>query len=557
MATLFAKIIIYFILHVGFLNLEGFSVLFTTWPLFNPIANPFAILNNIKDDLCLFNYFNNYYFLFLYSFKLMDFFLYFEIFRIFGTFAFCNFFVFVIFIVFTQLIYFKRKRQEKKNKNTKIVTFIHPNCSDFGGGEKVLWFMINSLISPNLDAGRINFPELEIRIISSGKVDEDLLRQKLEKMFNISLDERHEGSSLIKSITFVEIPSAYYLLKPQRFATMILQMFGQMVFAFDILRRNYSDSYIDTTGLPFTYLILSWFGHASVSAYVHYPFISEDMIRDIKNGIQGVHSRGLSSKFKWIIPLKIYYYRLMLLIYKINGYRCKTVLCNSSWTKNHMDAIWKIRQTYLLYPPCSTKSFSDACASANAFQKKNIIVSFAQFRPEKNHIIQVNIMQKLLKNGRVPNDLELHMIGGVRNQEDEIFVQRLQMEIDRNGLSSNIKIRKNLDFEDVAEEFKEAKIGIHTMRDEHFGISVVEMMAAGLIVIAHNSAGAKLDIIGPSEKMVGFVVNNEDHYVSTIEEILNNYNLYSGVSRDASFRAEMFGYNTFQSTFYKLFISMI
>lgn len=33
------------------------------------------------------------------------------------------------------------------------------------------------------------------------------------------------------------------------------------------------------------------------------------------------------------------------------------------------------------------------------------------------------------------------------------------------------------------------------MKEEHFGISVVEMMAAGLFTVAHNSGGPKLDII--------------------------------------------------------------
>lgn len=33
------------------------------------------------------------------------------------------------------------------------------------------------------------------------------------------------------------------------------------------------------------------------------------------------------------------------------------------------------------------------------------------------------------------------------------------------------------------------------MEYEHFGITVVEMMAAGLLTIAHESAGPKEDII--------------------------------------------------------------
>lgn len=36
------------------------------------------------------------------------------------------------------------------------------------------------------------------------------------------------------------------------------------------------------------------------------------------------------------------------------------------------------------------------------------------------------------------------------------------------------------------------------MWNEHFGISIVEMLAIGLIVIAHNSGGPLLDIINTS-----------------------------------------------------------
>ncbi|KAJ2216682.1 hypothetical protein EV179_001221 [Coemansia sp. RSA 487] len=44
------------------------------------------------------------------------------------------------------------------------------------------------------------------------------------------------------------------------------------------------------------------------------------------------------------------------------------------------------------------------------------------------------------------------------------------------------------------------KIGSHTMRDEHFGINIVETMVAGLLTIAHDAAGPKPDIIPPAIK---------------------------------------------------------
>ena len=48
------------------------------------------------------------------------------------------------------------------------------------------------------------------------------------------------------------------------------------------------------------------------------------------------------------------------------------------------------------------------------------------------------------------------------------------------------------------------------MESEHFGIAVVEMMAAGLIVLAHESAGPKTDIIKDSS--CGFLCTDEESY---------------------------------------------
>jgi alpha-1,2-mannosyltransferase len=54
------------------------------------------------------------------------------------------------------------------------------------------------------------------------------------------------------------------------------------------------------------------------------------------------------------------------------------------------------------------------------------------------------------------------------------------------------------------------------MRDEHFGISVVEFMAAGAVVIAHNSAGPAMDIVRSSgrrpDRCHGWLVVSKAYY---------------------------------------------
>lgn len=57
------------------------------------------------------------------------------------------------------------------------------------------------------------------------------------------------------------------------------------------------------------------------------------------------------------------------------------------------------------------------------------------------------------------------------------------------------------------------------MWNEHFGIGIVEMMAAGLLVVAHNSGGPKSDIITP--RKTGFLASTAEEYADAIHQALS------------------------------------
>jgi alpha-1,2-mannosyltransferase len=57
------------------------------------------------------------------------------------------------------------------------------------------------------------------------------------------------------------------------------------------------------------------------------------------------------------------------------------------------------------------------------------------------------------------------------------------------------------------------------MKNEHFGISVVELMAGGVIAVAHDSAGPRMDIIRDGE--TGFLAKDAEDYAKKINMILN------------------------------------
>ena len=474
------------------------------------------------------------------------------------------FFAFLlIYILITQLIYLKLKLYHNsvyKSTNIKTISFVHPFCSDCGGGEKVLWRMIKSLINyydTSKSNREQNLPKLKINIISGRKDDKQILFDKLKSRFGIQLNDQKNilMNKLVLEIELISMESGY-MLRPRNFLTMLLQILGQFYFAIEIITKVYSDVYCDTTGLPFTYFILRYLGHAKVTTYTHYPFISKDMIYQIQNNKPGVHSRGNLSKNHYIRKIKLYYYKFILQLYKIMGNKCVSfAYVNSTWTFNHMKEIWdelyKSKKLSILYPPCSISLYKEAAKNNN---RQNIIVSFAQFRPEKNQAMQIRILSNLKKKiGVYPEleDLELHLIGGVRNSDDQKIFDELNNYARQLGVQQYVKFLKNGTTEQITEEFSKAKIGIHTMIDEHFGITLIEMMAAGLIVVTHNSAGAKDDIlVSEGDMKPGFLVNNENEYVGQIEEILIRYNeIKSQILNSSKQRAEKFSDEAFKEQF--------
>lgn len=96
--------------------------------------------------------------------------------------------------------------------------------------------------------------------------------------------------------------------------------------------------------------------------------------------------------------------------------------------------------------------------------------------------------------------VKLAMLGSTRHKEDEALVHSLRAEITRLGLEERAFVLTNRSLPMLKKCLQSATIGLHSMWNEHFGISVVEMLAAGLLTIAHGSGGPKADIIQPYQK---------------------------------------------------------
>jgi alpha-1,2-mannosyltransferase len=114
----------------------------------------------------------------------------------------------------------------------------------------------------------------------------------------------------------------------------------------------------------------------------------------------------------------------------------------------------------------------------NQENPKNTLISFSQFRPEKNQLKQLEIFETLKK--IVAEPIYFKMIGSSREEDLELY-QKIKKKADNLKVSlkyyyKGFELIKNAPIQLIEEKLSEAKVGIHTMVEEHFGISIIEMM---------------------------------------------------------------------------------
>ncbi|XP_067134862.1 GDP-Man:Man(3)GlcNAc(2)-PP-Dol alpha-1,2-mannosyltransferase [Centruroides vittatus] len=457
-------------------------------------------------------------------------------------------FLFNLFIVVVLLIatcwlslrlWIKNFVKKEENPDKISVAFFHPYCNAGGGGERVLWIAIKAL--------QEKYPQVNCHVYTGdSEISAEEILQNVEKRFNIILPEE-VNFIFLKRRKWVE---AY--LYP--YFTLLGQSLGSLYLGWEALLSFVPDVYVDSMGYAFTYPLFKILGNCRVLCYVHYPTISTDMLDRVVQRTQTYNNRGIVAKYPILSTFKLWYYRIFSALYGLTGRFSDVVMVNSTWTKNHIDKIWKIpERTNLVYPPCDIEEFEsiplDKKAQFNSFN----ILSIAQFRPEKDHPLQIRSLKKLLQKCKEEEKkkIKLILMGSCRNKEDLQRVEELQLLSQKLNVEDNVEFKINVSFKELKMEMEKAIIGIHTMWNEHFGIGIVESMAAGLIVVAHCSGGPKMDIVKDFEEgRVGFLADDEESYAECILNILKMpVSERTSISRNARNRVKKFSNREFEKSF--------
>lgn len=332
---------------------------------------------------------------------------------------------------------------------------------------------------------------------------------------------------------FIHLHQYRYLLQPIPFLSLLLESFGAMCLAYiglyrslllpiissthryhhatSLSKSSYSctyllpDLFIDTTGCAFTYLPAKLLFGCHILAYVHYPTISTDMLQLVwerrRSGTYN-HQSYISQSFITTY-IKLFYYVLFAILYGCVGSLSTMVLVNSTWTYNHISSLWKHvsyrKRIRILYPPCSLPGGKDQPQTSNSIRtltgettstttttndddtdrrRQPIILSIGQFRPEKDHTLQIEAMALYLrqhyptsldhKNNNRSSDQsvvpKLVLIGSCRNTADQQRLNTLQQLCRTLQISEQVQFVVNEPFAIVQQYLNISTIGIHTVR---------------------------------------------------------------------------------------------
>lgn len=215
------------------------------------------------------------------------------------------------------------------------------------------------------------------------------------------------------------------------------------------------------------------------------------------------------------------------LLNKMKLIRVDHVICNSNFTKKVIDKEFGV-ESIVIYPPVDVEKIIPK-------RKENIILSVSRFSgllQNKGHDILIESFKKMEDSGN--SGWKLILAGGAGVGTGD-YIEKLE----EASAHYPVQIIKNPDYKTLRDLYGTAKIfwsaagfgedeAEHPEKVEHFGMTVVEAMAAGAIPFVFDAGGHR-EIIEKGRN--GYLWNTEDDLIKATQNLINNKELISGLKK--------------------------
>lgn len=210
------------------------------------------------------------------------------------------------------------------------------------------------------------------------------------------------------------------------------------------------------------------------------------------------------------------------------------ILTNSLFSKSVIKR-WTGREAKVVYPPVEVEKFLFAGG-----KRENIVVTCSRFTPEKNLELIPEVASKVPK-------AKFYVFGSTTKTSREVLskVKRRAKELK----VDNVTLRPDAPLSEMLAIYRKAKVYLHAMVGEHFGLSVVEAMASGLVPIVHKSGGPYMDILNGKQGVYGFYYEDADEAASHVNFLIENEKEAGEIREKAIERSLRFNKRAFKSSF--------
>ena len=231
------------------------------------------------------------------------------------------------------------------------------------------------------------------------------------------------------------------------------------------------------------------------------------------------------------------------LINKMKLFRINKIVCNSQFTKNVIDKEYGVNGV-VLYPPVPVEQMKPK-------RKENIILyvgRFSELKQNKGQRVLVEQFKKLYNSG--VHDWRLVLAGGTEVGSEDFLEQ-----LEKASLGFPIELIKSPSFKELLDLYGRSKIfwsasgfGVDENKNpekvEHFGMTVVEAMAAGALPIIFSAGGHKETIKDGDN---GFLWENESELINKTKEVMSNSSLLRRMMLKAIESSNKYSYREFES----------
>ncbi|MBL7036481.1 glycosyltransferase family 4 protein [Candidatus Microgenomates bacterium] len=238
------------------------------------------------------------------------------------------------------------------------------------------------------------------------------------------------------------------------------------------------------------------------------------------------------------------------LLNKMKLFRIEKIICNSNFTKRIIDREYGV-ESVVVYPPVDV-------AKIKPKRKENLILYVGRFSnlvQNKGQRYLIESFKKLTMDEKY-KDWKLVLAGGV-----EVGVGGYLDELKKEAKGLNVEFLQSPDYQTLLQLYGKAKYfwsaagyGVDENKNpdkmEHFGITLVEAMAAGVVPIVYSGGGHR-EIIDDKES--GFLFEALSDLVSITKEVDSDYKLFNHATKMAKQKSQVYSYGEFEEKLKDIF----